>query len=171
MREWRLSEENRRNEVVLQVQETWVEPSENSLSLRTKSKRTPRKFNLFCGSFFVSTYMLYTYKKSYLEKEIDWFIRKYPKIISFCFGKKRPIFLSKYLVANSTRPDGTRRLQLFYEAIDRIKCTHLTEIHRHSENEFEILGITKLGKEYAIHIREEILRKDRRLYLISTFEK
>lgn len=38
------------------VWETWVEPSENSLSLRTKSKRTPRKFNLFCGSFLFSFY-------------------------------------------------------------------------------------------------------------------
>jgi hypothetical protein len=115
--------------------------------------------------------MLSTYKKSYLEKEIDGFIQKYPKIISFCFGKKRPIFLDKYILANATRPDGTRRLQLFYEAIDRIKCANLKEIHRHSENEFEILGTKKTGKEYAIHIREDILRKDRRLYLISTFEK
>lgn len=31
---------------------TWVEPSNSSLSQSTKSKWTPRKFILFCGSFF-----------------------------------------------------------------------------------------------------------------------
>ncbi len=115
--------------------------------------------------------MLSTYKKSHLEKIIALYIAQNPKIVTFCFGKKRPIFLSKYLEVNRDRTDGTRRLRFFDAAIRYLKNAQPKDVSSYSSTEFEIIWITRSGEKFAMHIREESIQKDKKLFLISTFEK
>ena len=110
--------------------------------------------------------MLSTYKKSHLEQKISAYIIKNPKVITFGFWKKRPIFLTKYLDANTEKIDATRRLRLFSQFLKDIKTLSPEQIHQHTTTEFELIFTG-----YRAHIREEFLQKDRKLFLISTFEK
>ncbi len=106
------------------------------------------------------------YKKSHLEKIIYAYIDKHQKIITFCFGKKRPLYFTKYIDANKSRTDGTKRLWLFELFLKDIWTADSSMVHRHSENEYEIRF-----SHYVAHIREETIQKDKILFLISTFEK
>ena len=74
-----------------------------------------------------------TYKKSQLEVRIQSYVGKNPKVITFGFWKKRPIFLEKYLEANIGRADATRRLRLFSRFIIDIKRITPEYVHKHSD--------------------------------------
>lgn len=124
----------------------------------------------FLWVFLFFLRMLSTYKKSVLEKKIRAYIEKNPKVVTFCFGKKRPVFLTKYLEATLGRIDVTRRLRLFDISIRDLKKALPQNVIQNSENEYAV-HMDKTKVPYALHIREEIDRKDRKLYLISTFEK
>ena len=98
-------------------------------------------------------------------------IKNNQKVITFCFGNKRPVFLSKYLESTIDRTDGTFRMRYFSPAIEILKNATEINVIKHSENEYEILGLCPNGDITAIHIREEMEQKNRKLYLISTFGK
>lgn len=106
------------------------------------------------------------YKKAYLEKMIRDYVYKHQKIITFCFGKKRPLYLTKYIEATKNRSDATKRLQLFKKILIDIGTATPEMVNKKSATEYEIQFPL-----YAAHIREEIVQKDKILFLISTFEK
>lgn len=96
---------------------------------------------------------------------------KNSKVMTFCFGNKRPVFLNKYLESTLDRTDGTFRMRYFAPALDLLKWAQANDIIKHSDTEYEILGICPNWYITAVHVREEIEQKDRKLYLISTFGK
>jgi hypothetical protein len=62
-------------------------------------------------------------------------------------------------------------MRYFAPAIELLKWAQESNIIKHSETEYEILGSCPNTDIFAAHIREEIEQKDRKLYLISTFGK
>jgi len=95
------------------------------------------------------------------------------KIIFKGFGQKRPLFLTKYLEAINRR-DGTRRKQKFFAALEllrKVSKHDMTNCFKclNGEISFEFKGITSDDILVGVHIREILERKDRKLYLISTF--
>ena len=106
-----------------------------------------------------------------MNQDIKTHISKNSKVMTFCFGNKRPVFLSKYLKSTIDRADGTHRMRYFAPAIEILKNAWEIDIIAHSQSEYEVLGSCPNGDITAVHIREEIEQKDRRLYLISTFGK
>jgi len=84
--------------------------------------------------------------------------------------KGRSVRLTKYLEASVPRKDATRRLRTFFVAIDIIKHTHHFSVRlKNKLREFELVGQDRSGVEVRVHIREEMDRNDRTLYLISSF--
>ncbi len=89
-------------------------------------------------------------------------------------GKSRPVFLAKYLETTNNRRDKTRRKQLFFIALELLKKAKKGDITNRfkeptGENSFEIEGVTSSGLLVRAHIREVVEKKNRKLYLISTF--
>ena len=109
--------------------------------------------------------------RSKMTQDIKLHISKNSKVMTFCFGNKRPVFLSKYLESTVNRADGTHRMRYFAPAIELLRNALESDIIKYSETEYEILGSCPNTDIIAVHIREEIEQKDRRLYLISTFGK
>lgn len=108
-----------------------------------------------------------------LEKEINEIISRKGKVAFWGLGNKRPIFLNKYL-ETTKRHDKNRRRQKFISALEllsRVKKKHMTDKIKEPTGRYsyEFKGITPSGKLVGVHIREEIERKDKKLYLISTF--
>ncbi|GEM_PF-2268920 len=88
-------------------------------------------------------------------------------------GKKRTVFLDRYLAITNDRNDRTRRKRRFFvglELIAKVRKKDLTDQKRDQmgiSNEFK--GITSKGIVVTIHIREQKEGKDKKLFLISTF--
>lgn len=106
-----------------------------------------------------------------MTQDIKIQISKNSKVMTFCFGNKRPVFLEKYLESTVDRTDGTYRMRYFAPAIELLRNALENDIIKYSETEYEILGSCPNADIVAVHIREETEQKDRRLYLISTFGK
>lgn len=108
----------------------------------------------------------------FLNTEIENYIVQKKKVI--CKGlNKKPVFLSKYLEATNNRRDKTRRKQKFWPALElitKLKGKNLVyQKHEQKGISYEFKGITPNGIEVSVHIREELIGKDRKLFLISTF--
>lgn len=114
-----------------------------------------------------------TRKGIILKKSIEEYIRAHPKIVSFVFGKKRLIFLGKYIECTENRKDRNRRMQFFTAGIELLKSKNISSYEKIIEKQkyIECTSETADGFLFAVHIREEIENGDRRLYLISTFER
>lgn len=110
-----------------------------------------------------------------LDLEIETKILKVKgKVIFAGLGSRRPVFFSKYLEATNNRRDKIRRKQKFFAALEllrRVKKNDRTNKLKESSGEtaFEFKGKTPDGVLVGVHIREISERKDRKLYLISTF--
>ena len=59
--------------------------------------------------------------RSKMNQDIKTHISKNSKVMTFCFGNKRPVFLSKYLKSTIDRADGTHRMRYFAPAIEILK--------------------------------------------------
>ncbi|MDP2104234.1 MAG: hypothetical protein Q8K26_04920 [Candidatus Gracilibacteria bacterium] len=111
-------------------------------------------------------------KGAILEKQIQDFCDHQKRVT--CKGlSKRPIFLGKYLECMLKKRDKTQRMQLFFCAIALFKKVGVLDISSQKiidgKRCFEFLGVSKCGQEFGIHIREETIEKDKKLFLISTF--
>lgn len=106
-----------------------------------------------------------------IEKEI---LRREGKIAFRGLGKRRPVFLTKYLEANENRIDKNRRKQKFFAGLELLKRAQLEDMtdkikEPTGELSFEFKGIAPNEELVGVHIREVMERKDKKLYLISTF--
>lgn len=81
------------------------------------------------------------------------------------------IFLDKYFHATNNRPDRRERFQLLFPAIELLKEAWIWVEQKKIDHYtcYEVEGMTHDETIFRVHIREEILQKDRRLYLISTY--
>lgn len=113
-------------------------------------------------------------KGKFLDKLIEEKIQSLKgKVIFKGLGKMRPVFLEIYMDAMNRR-DGTRRKQKFFaglELLKKVSKEDMTDSPREPNGEFafEFKGMTFEGILVGVHIREIIERKDKKLYLISTF--
>ncbi len=118
---------------------------------------------------YVSDTAILNQSKSEVVKRIQHYLR----ITPYCackLLKGRKVTLERYLEANTPRKDATKRLRTFFVAIDIIKRSHSGTQRMHNKlREYEIVGYDSTGVEVRVHIREEIERGDRILYLISSF--
>ena len=108
-----------------------------------------------------------------LQKEIKTEIQRRP-IVTCKALNRRGVVLAKYLDATHGRIDKTRRRQKFWAGVELLRKATAEDITNHitepmGDIAFEFKGITPSGKIVAVHIREEIEGKDKKLYLISTF--
>ncbi len=100
-------------------------------------------------------------------------INKYIATNSTCsckLLKGRKVKLNRYLEATIPRKDATSRLRTFFVAVDLIKKSNV--IKRRIKNklvEYEIIGFDAQSTEVRIHIREELQKSNKVLYLISSF--
>jgi hypothetical protein len=106
-----------------------------------------------------------------IKKDIVCFISKQTKIITFFLGKKRAVFLSKYIDCQDNRRDRSRRYSVFFPCIELLKTSTQDDIISYTQSEWEVLWICPNGTTCAAHIREDYIGKDKFLFLISTFEK
>lgn len=115
-----------------------------------------------------------TEKGKSLEQVIGQYIDKLNgKILFRGLGKKRPVFLSKYIEATKNRTDPTRRFRCFPAALEIIKKVKehdlIAKKRTHLGVSYEFQASTKDGTIVKVHIREEVVENNRRLFLISTF--
>lgn len=110
-------------------------------------------------------------KASEVEGIIWRYVKKNRKITTFFLWKKRFVFLDKYLSATQGKPDRTSRMRLFFAGIELIKSAKTYKSR--DENgllSYKLRSPISDKAALVVHIREESLLKDKRLFLISTFE-
>lgn len=71
-----------------------------------------------------------TRKGAPLKKSIEEYIRAHPKIVSFVFGKKRLIFLTKYIECTENRKDRSRRMQFFWPGVELLKSKNISSYEK-----------------------------------------
>ncbi len=112
-----------------------------------------------------------TKKGPSLNKEIEDLISRKKKIICKALNR-RPVFFDKYIETTKKRRDKTRRKQKLPPALELIAKARKGDIRSRVSQKgmcYEIKGVTGNGIEITVHIREEIVNKNKMLYLISTF--
>ena len=84
--------------------------------------------------------------------------------------KNRKVFLNKLPDAITKRQNASSRLRCFWVAMDILKKSNGVN-HRvcDGKKEYEVWGFSAEGKKVYIHLREEVTKKDKRLFLISTY--
>lgn len=104
-----------------------------------------------------------------LKSDITLFLQRKDKI--YCKALKRHVFLSKLPKAITERKDAKRRLQAFEVAIDILRSAS-TYNRKYIKGYvcYEIKGLDISGKIIAIHIREEVVQKDRILFFVSCLQ-
>lgn len=111
-----------------------------------------------------------TLPKAVIEKEFYEFLNKYKKIYSRHLG--RSIHLDKLPEAITKRRDSFKRLQCFQPAIDILRRSKKwTTKNIDGYKCIEINGLSQDGQTVKIHLREESLKGDKKLFLISFFHK
>ena len=108
-----------------------------------------------------------------LYTSIEEYIRAHPKIISFGFQKKKCIFLSKYLECIENRPDRNRRMRFFTSGITLLQSRNIDSYEKILDKKkcIECTWETADWYLFGLHLREEVESWDKKLYLISTFER
>ncbi len=116
--------------------------------------------------------MIYQSKK-FIEKQgtstLRGMFKKYLKDHPFvrCKSlKNRKVFLDKLPEAIIKRKNCKNRMQAFWVGIDIVK--NATVVSKKISG-YEILGISADKKKIHIHLREELYKKDKKLFLISTY--
>lgn len=106
-----------------------------------------------------------------LKKDFLIYIQDHTKI--FCSSLGRWVFLSKQPQAILKRKDAKYRLECFFAGIDILKHSKtITKWNKKEEKGYAIQGLSQDRKRVTIHLREEKdAKKDRKLFLISTFYK
>ncbi len=113
---------------------------------------------------------LSTKTKIQLESNIKKYIQDNP--IKRCKALKRNIRLDKYIEANKKRKDVKIRFSAFLVGMDILKKSKkFTQKKKKGFNCFELKGLALNKEIVTLHLREEIYKKDKILYLISTFYK
>lgn len=108
------------------------------------------------------------FPKSVLKKKFTDFVSHHPKIYLKHMG--RSIFLDELPEAILKRKDAKMRIECFFVGIDIAKNSHYWTKKIIDGNPcIEIMGKSKEGFDVFIHIREKVEKKDKKLFLISTY--
>ena len=117
---------------------------------------------------YVSTIQISELNHWKLQMNLHVFLNGKSKI--YCGHLRRYISLAKLPNALTKRKDAKRRLQRFWVAIDILR-------HARFCNEqfidgyicYEFRGNDRNGTLVIVHVREEVVRKDKILFLVSCF--
>lgn len=111
------------------------------------------------------------FSKGHLISLLKNFLKKNQKV--YCRALQKKISLAKLPEAIVERKqDSKKRLQCFFVAIEILKKSSdykTTSIK--GEKCFEVRVLSREGNMVFLHLREEIKRKDKVTYLVSTFYK
>jgi hypothetical protein len=110
-------------------------------------------------------------KASEITEIVQKFILSQKRVFCFFLGKKRPVFLEKYLDATQNKTDRTLRLRLFFLWLELIKSADsYTQKNEKWGISYELRRRISEKDTLVVHIREELEQKDKKLFLISTYE-
>lgn len=122
------------------------------------------------SEFYHSQYLLSSKTKQQDMVQIVKYIYDHSSIR--CKALKRNIFLIKYIEANKERKDARIRFQSFFVGIDIIKKSIFCDsIIIDGFQCYRIIGYAKNNEIVEVYLREEIIKNDKILFLISTFSK
>lgn len=108
-------------------------------------------------------------------KDLKVLLQKYLRDHKFVYCKSlknRKIFLEKLPEAITARKDCKYRLQAFWVGVDILQKSRLKpKIKRNDKKiiEYEFQGLFADGKKVKIHVREELVKKDKKIFLTSTY--
>jgi hypothetical protein len=105
-----------------------------------------------------------------LRKDLDVYLRGH----DFIYAKslKRKVFLSKLPDAILMRKKTLKkRLQCFIVACDIVRHADTNEMRLNAkkEKEYSIEGMSACGRSVGVHLREEFVGKDKKLFFVSCF--
>ena len=105
-----------------------------------------------------------------LRKDLDVYLQGH----EFIYAKslKRKVFLSKLPDALLKRKKTLKkRLQCFITACDILRHSDTNEMRLNGkkEKEYSVDGISACGRKVGIHLREEHIGKDKKLFFVSCF--
>ena len=101
-----------------------------------------------------------------LKSDLALFLQKKKTIP--CRSLKRHVSLVKLPDAIAKRHDAKRRLQSFIVALDIVRfASEYTERIIGKQTCYEIRGCDSDGRIVIVHLREEVVRKDRMLFFVS----
>ncbi len=119
---------------------------------------------------------MYQSKQSLLLKNtatLKKYLNDFLEIHSYikCKGLKgRRVFLDKLPEVITKRKDARNRLECFLVGIDILKkSAHVQQRNYNGFKEYEFIGLSAEGKKVFIHLREEAIKKDKKLFLVSTY--
>jgi hypothetical protein len=106
-----------------------------------------------------------------LRSDLQVFLERKKKI--YCKALKRPVYLSKLPeVITGRKKDRKRRLQSFNVAVDILRNEkNYTKSEIDGCTRFEICGCDADGRTVKVHLREERIQNDKRLFFVSCFSK
>jgi len=103
-----------------------------------------------------------------LKANLVLFLRQKNRV--YCRALKRPVHLTKLPDALVERQDAKRRLQRFLVAVDILAGAKTYERRQlRGKTNYEITGMDVNGVLVCVHVREEVVRKDRILYFVSCY--
>lgn len=106
-----------------------------------------------------------------LKNDLDDFLQRHEYITAKSF-KNRKVFLSKLPeVIVGRKSSAKKRLSCFLVAMDILKHSKRYKIYSKNENEVTIQGLGNDGRIVEIHLREELDKKNKKLFFISCFPK
>ncbi len=120
---------------------------------------------------------MYHSKKSLSYRTTSENKKKVYKYLQFhkthkCGALKRKVSLLKYYEANEKREDASIRFSSFIVGLDILRGSKkIRKVIKNKYVCFEVQGYAKNNELVSIHLREEIYKKDKKLFLISTFYK
>lgn len=106
-----------------------------------------------------------------LKRYLGVFLKKTTFVRCKALGNRK-VFLAKLPHAILTRRDVGERLRSFWVGLDILRHSLYIK-HRfcRGKDEYEIEGFSAENKRIYVHLREEIIQKDRKLFFISTYCK
>ena len=101
-----------------------------------------------------------------LKSNLSTFVNRKDRV--YCKALKRPVSLDKLPTVITERHDAKRRLQVFDVALDILRNeTQCAECVLNGYTCYEIRGKAADGNVVIIHLREEVIHKDRVLFFVS----
>lgn len=105
-----------------------------------------------------------------LRKDLDIYLQDH----DFIYAKslKRKVFLTKLPDAIVMRKKTLKkRLQCFIVACDILRHadSYTMRVHLKKQKEFSIEGVSACGRKVGVHLREESVSKDKKLFFVSCF--
>ena len=105
---------------------------------------------------------------SQLLQELEQFLAQKHKV--YCRYLRRPVFLTKLPNAISKRRDARRRLQAFRVALDITQHAYTGKVMKiDGDICHELRGKDAEGKTVIVHLREEKVNSDQKVFFVSCF--